>query len=138
LWMGGRTGFSDTIQFKAASAYDQIAIPWQPVIASHVLAFLHTGVLACVACVLALRVPLMTNILVCFALFVVGHLLAGMGVIGAGIVPALSLYNVDDAVQLANQSVSVGYLLSTALYSLIFAAGSLLIGYALFQRQDIP
>ena len=53
-------------------------------------------------------------------------------------VPALALFNIDDAIQLMDQPLGWSYVASTALYTGLFAAGSLLIGLALFERQDIP
>ena len=137
LWFAGRTGFEDALDLHEASP-DAIAIPWQPVVMAHILGLLHGGLMACVAAVLALRLALVANILVCFALFVVGHLLAGMNLTGAVVVPALALFNADDAIQLAGLSLSWTYVASAALYTLLFATGSLLLGLSLFQRQDIP
>ena len=94
--------------------------------------------MACIAAVLALRLALVANILVCFGIFVTGHLLAGMKLMGAVVIPALSIFNVDDAIQLMGQSVSWTYVGSAALYSILFAAGCLLVGLSVFQRQDIP
>ncbi len=138
LWLAGRTGFEGALDADHGPSGMALAVPWQPVIAAHLLALLHTGLLGCIAAVLALRLALIANILVCFALFVLGHVLAGMKLMGAVVVPALALFNVDDAIQLGGQGLSWGYLGSTALYTLLFATGSLLLGLSLFQRQDIP
>ena len=135
LWLGGRTGFEETFE---ASATEAIAVPWKQVAAAHVLALLHSGLMACIAAVLALRLALVANILVCFGLFVVGHLLAGIKLMGAVVIPALALFNIDDAIQIADQPLSWVYVASAALYTILFAAGSLLLGLSLFQRQDIP
>jgi hypothetical protein len=137
LWVGGRTGFDDALDLHAPSV-NAVAVPWQPVLIAHGLGMLHGGLLACVATVLALRLALVANILECFALFVVGHLLAGMKLTGAVVIPALALFNIDDAIQIAGQPLGWSYVASTALYTVLFAAGSMLIGLAMFQRQDIP
>lgn len=136
LWLGGRSGFEDPL--ASHSAADAISVPWQPILVAHALGFLHGGVMACVAAVLALRLALVANILACFGIFVTGHLLAGMKLMGAVVIPALSIFNVDDAIQLMGQSVSWTYVGSAALYSILFAAGCLLVGLSVFQRQDIP
>lgn len=136
LWLGGRSGFEDAL--ASHSAADAIPVPWQPILVAHALGFLHGGVMACIAAVLALRLALVANILVCFGIFVTGHLLAGMKLMGAVVIPALSIFNVDDAIQLMGQSVSWTYVGSAALYSILFAAGCLLVGLSVFQRQDIP
>jgi hypothetical protein len=108
------------------------------VLAGHALALLHAAVLAAVAAVLALRLALTANILVCFALFVLGHLIAGFGWMGAGLIPALAVYNVDDHIQLSGMFLTPGYLAATGLYTALFCAGCMCIGWALFERQDIP
>jgi hypothetical protein len=136
LWLAGRTGFEDALDDR--NGINSLAVPWRPIILAHVLGLLHGGVMACVAAILALRVALAANILICFAIFVLGHLLAGMKLTGALIIPALALFNVDDAIQLAGQGLPWAYIASTALYTVLFATGSLLVGLALFQRQDIP
>ena len=136
LWLGGRSGFEDALD--SHNAADAIAVPWRPVLIAHGLALLHSGLMSCIATVLALRLALIANILSCFGLFVLGHLLAGMKLTGALVVPALALFNIDDAIQLMDQPLGWAYVASTALYTGLFAAGSLLIGLALFERQDIP
>jgi hypothetical protein len=137
LWVGGRTGFEDALDLHEPSM-NSLAVPWKPVLVAHALGLLHGGVMACVAAVLALRLALVANILLCFAVFVLGHLLAGMKLTGALIIPALTVFNIDDAIQLTGQTLSWTYVGSTALYTTLFAAGSLLLGLSLFQRQDIP
>lgn len=112
-------------------------LPWRSLWAAHLMALGHGAVLTCLAVVLALRLPLVANILVCFALFCIGHLLAGAGMMGAGPMPALALYNLDDSIQFQDHPVSVGYLLMTGLYTALYCAGCLLTGLALFRRQDI-
>ena len=135
LWLGARTGFEETLE---SAGPDALQVPWKQVVAAHLLVLLHGALMASVACVLALRLALVANILVCFALFVVGHLLAGIKLMGAVVIPALALFNVDDAIQLVGQPLSWGYVASAALYTILFSTGSLLLGLAMFQRQDIP
>jgi ABC-type transport system involved in multi-copper enzyme maturation permease subunit len=137
LGLAFHTGFADDphnhYQREAAGLW----VPWAAVISAHGLALAHSAVMACLATVLALRLSLVANILVCFAMFVLGHLLAGMGFMGAGVIPALALFNLDDCIQLPGHPVSGPYLLLTVLYMALYCAGCLLIGLALFKRQDI-
>jgi hypothetical protein len=135
LWLGWSGEFEELK--LAVNEYTQ-GPRWGAVLAAHGFALVHGAVLACVAAVLALRLHLAANILTCFALFVLGHLLAGLGVMGAGVVPALALFNLDDHIQLEGMRLTTGYCLGTMLYSLLFCTGSLLVGTALFERQDIP
>lgn len=135
LWLGWAGEFEEV----KLAANEGIQGPrWGAVLTAHGLALAHGAVLACLAAVLALRLPLAANILVCFALFVLGHLLAGFGVMGVGVVPALALFNLDDHIQLDGMRLTVAYCASTVLYSVLFCTGCLLVGTALFERQDIP
>ncbi|MBA2482771.1 MAG: ABC transporter permease subunit [Planctomycetes bacterium] len=114
-----------------------VPIPWRAIAAAHALGAGHSAVLACIAAVLALRFGLVANIIVCFSVFVVGHLLESAGSLGGVVVPALALFSIDDCIQL-EQPVSWAYLGMTALYTALFCAGWLSIGLAFFKRQDIP
>ncbi len=111
--------------------------PWAAIASAHGLALGHSAVLACIGAVLALRIGLVANILVCFAIFVGGHLLAGAGTMGGLVIPGLALFNIDDCIQL-ELPISGPYLAMTALYTAWFCAGWLFIGLAVFKRQDIP
>jgi len=138
LYVGWKTGF-ETFNLSSADGADpEAVVRWGAVITGHVLVLGHSAVMAAVATVLALRLALVANILACFALFVLGHLLAGFGMMGAGVVPALALFNIDDHIQLSGMLLSPLYLAATGLYMALFCAGSLVIGWALFERQDIP
>jgi hypothetical protein len=88
--------------------------------------------------VLALRLPLVANIIASFGLFVVAHLLGSVGWLGAGLVPALPIFNLDDALQLPGTPVPWEVVTGALLYSVLFVAGWLAIGSAMFARQDIP
>jgi len=117
---------------------DELWVPWGRVIAAHLLGMAHSAVLTCVAAVLALRVPLIANILACFALFILGHLLPGLDLMGATVIPALALFNVDDSLQLMGQTLSWTYCGISFIYASLFCAGTVLLGLATFARQDIP
>jgi ABC-type transport system involved in multi-copper enzyme maturation permease subunit len=131
------TGFEDDPARRDFVGHEDLWIPWREVILAHVLGLAHGAMLACLATVLALRLPLIANILACFAIFVASHVAAGMGVMGAVALPALALFQVDDSIQLPGHPLSLGYLGLTLLYSVMYCAGCLAIGLALFKRQDI-
>ena len=107
-------------------------------LAAHGLALAHSAIMVCIATVLALRLPLIANILACFALFVLGHLLAGFHHMGAVVIPALALFNIDDTMQFQTQTCSTAYFVFSLLYAVLYCTGILSIGLALFKRQDIP
>jgi len=115
-------------------------LPWGRLVLGHVLAVVNAGVMTCVAAALALRLPLVANILCCFGLFVLAHVLAGTGhaTTAAGLVPALALFSVDDALHFEDMGLSAGYFLLCLTHALLYACGALAIGLACFKRKDIP
>ncbi|MBA3707696.1 MAG: ABC transporter permease [Planctomycetes bacterium] len=138
LLYASHTGFEGEDDGHHHEMFDpEVVIPWSAVAAAHLLGIAHSATLACIAAVLALRVGLVANIVICFSFFVVGHLLESVGSTGGVLIPALSLFSIDDCIQLG-QPVSWAYLGMTALYTALFCAGWLFIGLAVFKRQDIP
>ncbi len=131
------TGFEDDPTRRDFVGHEDLWVPWREVILAHVLGLAHGAVMTCLATVLALRLPLVANILTCFAAFVASHVAAGLGVMGMMALPALALFQVDDSIQLPGHPLSLGYLGLTMLYSAMYCAGCLAIGLAVFKRQDI-
>jgi ABC-type transport system involved in multi-copper enzyme maturation permease subunit len=131
------TGFESDPTRRGWLGFDDLQVPWTTILAAHGLGLVHGLVFSCLATVLALRLPLIANILGCFAIFVIANLLAGSGFLGMFVIPALTLYNLDDSIQLPDRPLSVAYVSLTMLYSTLYCGGCLLIGLALFKRQDI-
>lgn len=131
------SGFEDDPARRDFVGHEDLWVPWREVILAHLLGLAHGAVMTCLATVLALRLPLVANILACFAAFVVSHVAAGLGFMGGVALPALALFQVDDSIQLPGHPLSLGYLGLTMLYSAMYCAGCLAIGLALFKRQDI-
>jgi hypothetical protein len=138
LWFALYAQWEDLSQAHNHSGSNDLWVPWGRLMAAHALALAHAGLTTCLAAVLALRLPLVANILTCFAAFVLGHLLPGLGIPGAVVIPALAYFNVDDCLQLVTQPLTAGYVVLTFLYAALCSAGCLLLGLALFARQDIP
>lgn len=136
LAWAGYTGFEDA-DHRDFVAFDRLGVPWGAILTAHALGLGHSAVMACIASVLALRLPLAANVLVSLAVFITGHLLAGFGAMGGLAVPALALFNLDDSIQLPGHPVSLGYAGLTMLYSAMYCAGCLFLGLALLKRQDI-
>jgi hypothetical protein len=136
LALAKATGFELVHDDHHHGADPDLRVEWAAVVAAHALGWLHSACLTAIAAVLAIRLGLVANILACFALFVGGHLLLGLGWTGAGPVPALAVFNLDDAIQLGT-GVSSAYLALTGLYTALFCAGWLLVGAAILERQDI-
>jgi ABC-type transport system involved in multi-copper enzyme maturation permease subunit len=137
LWAAIYTGFELDLSRRDFVGHDDLWVPWHEVMWAHVLAFLHSAVMTCVAAVLALRLPLVANILVCLAVFVLSHVVAGVGVAGTVILPSLHVYQVDDSIQLPGHPLSLEYIGLSVLYTVLYCAGCLFIGLALFKKQDI-
>ena len=139
-FLGGRSGF----EFGAAAFHDShehnvwaVSVPWQPLLAGHLLAFAQAACLTCLAVVLALRLGLAGNIITCFAAWIVCHLLPQVGLHGGVLLPALDLLAADDAAQVEGglpwSMVGLGLL-----HAGLWCSGALSLGLALFERQDIP
>jgi hypothetical protein len=131
------TGFEDDPARRDFVGHEDLWVPWREVALAHLLGLGHGAVMTCLATVLALRLPLVANILACFAAFVASHVAAGLGWMGGLALPALALFQVDDSIQLPGHPLSLGYLGLTMLYTAMYCAGCLAIGLALFKRQDI-
>jgi len=136
LAIGQRSGFE--FGHSHGHADDDTAwIPWIPLLAAHGLGLAHSAILVCIAAVLALRLGLVANILISFAVFVLGHLLAVGSAAGTLVMPVLALFNIDDTILFRDQSLSWTYCISAALYAALHCAGCLFLGLALFKRQDL-
>lgn len=116
---------------------ETVPVPWAALVGGHLLAFAQAACLACLAVVLALRLGLAGNIIACFAVWVVAHLLPQVGMHGALAIPALDLLAADDAAQVEGglplAAVGIGLL-----YAILWCGGVLTMGLAIFRRQDIP
>jgi ABC-type transport system involved in multi-copper enzyme maturation permease subunit len=137
MWFALYSGFELDPARREFVGHEDLWVPWREVIWAHVLALCHSAVMTCLAAVLALRLPLVSNILLCFAVFVVSHVAAGMGITGLVVLPTLTLFQVDDSIQLPDHPLSLGYLGLTMLYTVMYCTGCLFIGLAMFKRQDI-
>jgi ABC-type transport system involved in multi-copper enzyme maturation permease subunit len=112
--------------------------PLGRVFAAHVLVLANTLVMSTLAAALALRLNLIGNIIICFGIFVLAHLLGGSGFATTGIGPALSLFAIDYSLQFPEHVVSIGYLALSLGHAVLYSAAMLFLGQALFLRQDIP
>ncbi|MFM2091563.1 MAG: hypothetical protein RLZZ127_2052 [Planctomycetota bacterium] len=113
------------------------ALPWGRTLAGHALAMLQVAVLAAMAATAALRLGLAAALAAVGAAFVAAHLAAQAG-IPLVVVPALDLYQADDALQGLADPVGPAWLLGAALHTVLAAGGWILLGLALFRDRDIP
>lgn len=138
--LGGRSGFEyGAAAFHGSHEHNvwEVGVPWQPLLAGHILAVAQAACLTCLAVVLALRLGLAGNIIACFAAWIVCHLLPQVGMHGAVVLPALDILAADDAAQVEGglpwSSVGIGLG-----HAVLWCGGALALGLALFERQDIP
>lgn len=116
-----------------------------------VLAFLETVVLASLSVAISTRLPLMANIVICFAIYVLGHLtplivqssavdefepVAFIGSLIATLIPVLEQFNIQAAVA-AGVEVPNVYLLHTLIYCVLYSALALLLALVLFEDRDL-
>lgn len=117
---------------------DDSSVRWGRLAIAHLFAGCHTLIFCCISAVLALRLHLVINIVCCFAIFALAHLLGAAQWHGATLIPALGFFNIDSSLQFHAIQVSTLYVLATCTYTLLFCAGCVCLGLALFKAQDIP
>jgi len=116
------------------------------------LAFLQVCVLGAIAVTVATRLPMVMNLVICFAVFVIGNLtevMVNRSVAGEAnesvtftarlismVVPSLSSFNVSSAVA-TGRIVPQDYLGFSLVYALAYIAAMLLLGFILFEDRDL-
>ncbi len=116
------------------------------------LSFLQVCVLAAMSVTIATRMPMVVNLVVCFAIFVIGNLTPLMvqqseTAIGneyvtfiarlfATILPSLESFNISAAVSTGSQ-VPPAYLAMCFVYAAAYAAAIVLLGFILFEDRDL-
>ena len=117
---------------------DSNLIYWGRLAVAHGFCILHMLLFCCVSAVLALRLPLVVNIIPSFGIFVLGHMLGSWQWHGAVLIPALNVFNLDSSLQFHDLQISLSYVLSTISYALLFCAACISLGLAMIKGQDIP
>ena len=117
-----------------------------------VLSFFQVCVLTAISVAVATRLPMVVNLVVCFAVFVVGNLTPMMVSQGktviqnevvtfiarliATILPSLEAFNIYAAVA-TGRSVPPAYLGTSLLYGAAYAAAMILVAFVLFEDRDL-
>ncbi len=115
-----------------------------------VLAIMETGVLAAIAVAISTRLPMLANLLICGAVYVLGHLTPLIVQSGVGqnefvkffgrllsvVLPMLDHLNIQAAIAGGNP-VPYVYLAWAALYTLIYIAVAMLVALLLFEDRDL-
>ncbi|MFO0898107.1 MAG: hypothetical protein U0836_11845 [Pirellulales bacterium] len=122
----------------------------QGIIPGLVLAFLETVTLAAVSVAISTRLPMLANLMICFSIYVLGHLVPQlvvssvgkfpivtfMGQLLATVLPVLEHFNIQAAVA-AGAPVPPAYLLWALLYCVLYSTVAMLFALALFEDRDV-
>jgi len=114
------------------------------------LAFMETVVLAALSVAISTRLPLLANFVICFAIYLLGHLtplivqssvgqfevVQFFGQLIATVFPVLVHFNIQAAVA-AGVLVPYEYLFWALVYCLIYSAIAMLLALVLFEERDL-
>jgi ABC-type transport system involved in multi-copper enzyme maturation permease subunit len=152
--------FLITISYKVVYDSREVAKsepPWQlcsaemlAIVPGLVLAFLETVVLAAISVAISTRLPMLANLIVCAAIYVLGHLVPMLvnssvgkfeivrfvGQFIATVLPVLDHFNIQAAVA-AGAAVPAHYLWMALAYCVLYSGIALLLGLALFEDRDL-
>jgi ABC-type transport system involved in multi-copper enzyme maturation permease subunit len=114
------------------------------------LIFMEVAVMTAVSVAISTRLPMLMNIVTCFAIFVVSHLtpvlvastfkdlppVRLMAQVFATVLPSLESFNMSAAVA-TGKDVPVAYLGLCAAYCVAYAAAAVLLGFIMFEDRDL-
>jgi ABC-type transport system involved in multi-copper enzyme maturation permease subunit len=115
-----------------------------------VLAFMETAVLAAISVAISTRLPMMANLIICAAVYVLGHLVpmlvnSALGQIEqvgfvagllAAVLPMLEEFNIYTAIA-TGQHVPLAYLGLAGVYCLLYITFAMLVALLLFEDRDL-
>lgn len=158
----GIVAFVPAVSYKAA--YDakeaaKEAIKWQECYSETIrimpglaLGFMETLVFIAISVTISTRLPILANILICFAIYVLGHLtplivqstvavdafetVVFFGQLVATIFPVLDHFNIQAAIS-GDATVPMSYLGWSMVYCSIYGAIALLLGLIFFEDRDV-
>ncbi|MGE3317036.1 MAG: ABC transporter permease [Planctomycetaceae bacterium] len=128
---------------------ERIAIV-QQVIPPLILAFLEIAMLTAVSVAISTRLPMVVNMVACFAIFVIGNLTPVMVQAGvlklefvsfmarliATVLPTLDHFNVESAIS-TGTPVPAEYIGVAAAYSAAYSAAAIIVALLLFEDRDL-
>jgi hypothetical protein len=114
------------------------------------LAFMETVVLTAISVAISTRLPMLANLIICSAVYVLGHLVpilanSAVGQIEfvrfvanllAAVLPVLDHFNISAGIA-GGQDVPAVYLAWAALYCLTYSAVAMLVALLLFEDRDL-
>lgn len=115
-----------------------------------VLAFLETTVLVAISVAISTRLPMLANLLICWTIYLLGHLMPAvvnsavgqyplvrfMGKFLATLLPNLDDFNIQAGIA-AGSSVPLDYLGWAALYCALYTTAALVLALLLFEDRDL-
>jgi ABC-type transport system involved in multi-copper enzyme maturation permease subunit len=141
---------------ESAGGVADVAQRWgqvKQVLPGLVLGFLEVTVLAAVSVAISTRLPMLVNLVVCIAIFFLGHLspvlveatsqgqvnelVAFMARLFAWILPALEFFNAGPAISTGAVIPWVGYVLPALGYCVLYSGAALLFAFLLFEDRDL-
>lgn len=114
------------------------------------LGFMEAAMLASVSVAISTRLPMMPNMIICFSIYVLGHLVPLLvnsavgnndfvrfaGDFSAALLPVLDHFNMETAIS-TGQVIRAEYLGWTALYSAIYCLVAMFLALLLFEDRDL-
>ncbi len=114
------------------------------------LGFMEAAMLASVSVAISTRLPMMPNMIICFAIYVLGHLVPLLvnsavgnndfvkfaGGFSAAVLPVLDHFNMETAIS-TGQVIFVEYLGWAGLYCFIYCLVAMLLALVLFEDRDL-
>jgi hypothetical protein len=114
------------------------------------LAFMETVVLASVSVAISTRLPMLPNLVICTAIYVLGHLVPTLVVSAAGqfplvkfagrflaaVLPGLEHFSMETSIS-TGQFVPVLYMAVAGVYCVLYAGAALLLALLLFEERDL-
>jgi ABC-type transport system involved in multi-copper enzyme maturation permease subunit len=138
---------SGLLPFRTQQERLDAAVKTLPALAT---AFMEACVMAAVSVAISTRLPMLINIVSCFAIFVIGRLtpvlvesklkdlpvVKFMANIIAVILPSLDSYNMTTAIS-TDRQIPNEYLLHCSLYSLAYIGAAMMLALILFEDRDL-
>ncbi|MEN6452244.1 MAG: ABC transporter permease subunit [Thermoguttaceae bacterium] len=114
------------------------------------LSFMEAMVLAAISVAISTRLPMMANLVICAAIYVLGHLVPSLAessvlqiefvkfiaYLLAAVIPLLEYFNISTAIS-TGASVPLEYLAWTGLYCLLLCSVAMLVALLLFEDRDL-
>jgi ABC-type transport system involved in multi-copper enzyme maturation permease subunit len=134
---------------ESAKQLDQV----KQVLPGLALGFFEVTVLASLSVAISTRLPMLVNLVVCIAIFFLGHLspvlvdvtgggnvnelISFMARLFAWVLPALEFFNAGPAISTGAMIPWVGYVLPALGYCMLYSGACLLLAFLLFEDRDL-